>query len=103
MSDIREKIARYLVDLEEHLPNEVSFWDTRASDTWKKIHLTVADGVLKFFPEWAKENGYVKLAEDQRLPENPRPRKNVWGNTRGEGYFRCQQDMLKAGFRKVKD
>ena len=42
-----------------------------------------------------KENGYVKLADDQELPECT----DYW---RSWGYSQAQQDMLKAGWKKVK-
>ena len=65
----------------------------------------LADGIkadLIYFGELVlkelKEAGYVKLAEDQSLPrfsfseEPPNMR---------FGYQKAQQDMLKAGFRRV--
>ena len=44
-----------------------------------------------------KEAGYVKLADDQDLPQNPMSQ-NI---TLGRLYQRAQQEMLAAGFRKV--
>lgn len=61
-----------------------------------------------------KEAGYVQLAEDQTLPENPH-RKSVEEERISDGKWSkrisesnivvcddAQQDMLKAGWRKVK-
>ena len=31
------------------------------------------DKILSLFPDWAKKQGYVKIALDQSLPENPYP------------------------------
>lgn len=48
-----------------------------------------------------KEAGYVRLAEDQRLPENPYPLDYPDG---GDCYYateQAQQGMLTANFRKV--
>jgi len=57
-----------------------------------------------------KQAGYVRLAEDQRLPENEH-RKKDWQNKdiNIQGYYllaanvydQAQRDMFKAGFRKV--
>ncbi len=53
----------------------------------------------EFMAEWAKENGWVELDKDQNLPELGR-----WceSNPICSMYYVAQQDMLKAGFRKVK-
>lgn len=43
-----------------------------------------------------REAGYVKEAKDQSLPEIPMSLRDY------DGYERCKQDMLDAGWRKVK-
>ncbi len=42
-----------------------------------------------------KETGYVKLVDDQSLPEIPMSLRDY------DGYERCKEDMVKAGWRKV--
>ena len=56
-----------------------------------------------FTKEALKEAGYVQLAKDQSLPENPHKASALWIHAAGlnEGYSEAQQDMLSAGFRKV--
>jgi len=58
-----------------------------------------------------KEEGYVKLSDDQTLPENPKARARLGSVDYHEYngsfvntytvYKQAQQDMLKAGFRRV--
>ena len=46
--------------------------------------------------EWAKANGYVKLAEDQSFPTND------WGDTElNRGWKIAQKNMLETNWRKV--
>jgi len=51
-----------------------------------------------------KEEGYVKLADDQGLPEPEIEKSKLsrfgknWYTT---GYMECRGEMLKSGFRKV--
>ena len=49
----------------------------------------------------AGEYGYVQLAEDQRLPSIPAEIVNGW-EIHKRYYQQAQQEMLKAGWRKVK-
>ncbi len=46
---------------------------------------------------WAKANGYVKLAKDQSLPYR------MYTDGSPKAYKQSQQDMLKAGWRKVEE
>jgi len=58
-----------------------------------------------------KEAGYVKLADDQSLPENPYPRMaqcadedgaiQTFTNPDWMKFHQAEDAMLKAGFRKV--
>ena len=59
----------------------------------------IADKILTLI----REEGYVKLADDQKLPEQP-----TWCSLDGVAirgatsvYTIAQRDMLKEGFRKV--
>ena len=45
-----------------------------------------------------KEEGYVKLADDQSLPRNPSFSASFIGH-----YDRAQQDMLRDNFRRIKE
>ncbi len=51
-----------------------------------------------------KQAGYIKLADDQSLPEPDIEKSNLsrfgknWYTT---GYMECRGEMLKAGFRRV--
>jgi hypothetical protein len=56
--------------------------------------------IQQYFDEIAKEKGYVKLAENQELPDNPYSVFDHDFECR-VGYYEGQQDMLKAGFRKI--
>mgnify|MGYP001568727266 CR=1 FL=1 len=48
----------------------------------------------EYMEQWAKDHGWVDLEENQELPR-PHKKNSV-------DYFKAQQDMLRAGFRKVK-
>lgn len=54
--------------------------------------IEVTDQILALI----KEAGYVKLAEDQSLPE-----KEFISSNENYRYAEAQKDMLKAGWRKV--
>lgn len=46
--------------------------------------------------------GYVQLDPDQNLPENPYPVNDTVPSARESVYREAQQDILNAGFKKVK-
>lgn len=90
----------------------------RAVAKWK------ANQILILFQNWFKQAGYVQLDPNQNLPKNPysattrEPIRDVEGyqvftanvpamrevTSDGHiGYAEGQQDMLKAGFKKVKE
>jgi len=52
--------------------------------------------------QWVKEQGYVKLDEDQSLPYNFYSRKGWIEEVQNYAYSRSQQDMLAANFRRDK-
>lgn len=49
-----------------------------------------------------KQANYVQLAPDQSLPEQPFPLDGVNNACRCMGYATAQDDMLNAGFKKVR-
>jgi len=93
--ELREKIAKYLFDICRNCNTSgTEFYsqnpsqelvDTVEADCYREV-----SHILTLI----KEAGYVKLADDQSLPEKPfYPDKSI--------YCETQQDMLKAGWRKV--
>ena len=84
MNDLKEKIADLLY-----------LWDDRPSKD--ETHYNEADEILAYI----KAGGYVKLADNQELP-NPFMDMHLWRDYSPDmAYEKGQQDMLKAGFRKV--
>lgn len=94
--DLREKIAEQLYYWYSHPLKAVDIWyEIKWADLGEQDRegfYKRADQIIKLFPQWAKENGWVKLDKDQSLPEC------LDGNRPRQKAFR---DMLKAGFRKV--
>ncbi len=79
-----------------------------------QYYLKLADQILALIEAYYKEKGYVKLAKDQNLPPNkmvcnmrvigePTITEQVQAEIRREIeiWVEAQQDMLKAGWRKV--
>ena len=89
--ELREKIARLLFDCE---PRGNETWD---STTHRHFYWELAGQILALI----KDAGYVKLAKDQRIKENPYPMGTKDDCNKRTGYFRGQADMLNAGWRKV--
>ncbi len=60
---------------------------------------------VKSLHQWAKANGYVKLAGDQTIHEELLILPDNYNldayKGRRAGYYQAQQDMIKAGWRKV--
>ncbi len=104
--DLREKIAVQLhtvdrascrVICEDFPINDV--WEN-LDEHWREHYRQLANPIISFI----KQN-YVRLAEDQSLPENPcrhrvPPPDRYWEG-REHGYDWGQKDMLKAGFRRI--
>ena len=95
--ELREKIAKMLCqqfgeDTWDTLPLKRPSGRASYLGLYKEQFYPMADRILTLF----REAGWVQLAEDQTLPLSDR---------RGlahQGYTQAQQDMLKAGFRRVK-
>ena len=88
--ELREKIAKLLYTYEnqyDNLHNEDSFM--------RGLYLGKADRILALI----KEAGYVKLAENQELP--PIAQLATFNSAVKAFCAGTQQNMLKAGFRKV--
>lgn len=89
--DLREEIARTIY---EH--NWPMLWHT-VSENYKEPFRATAAVILALL----KQAGYVRLSEDQSLPELSKL--GSWSRLWQDGYEMCQQDMLKAGFKKIAD
>ncbi len=89
--DIREQIAKvlFLIDW------EWDTWETATPDFMKEYYRKSADQILALL----KENGYVKLADDQKLPDDKTD--GHMKDSHDVGYIVAQQDMLKDKFRRV--
>lgn len=111
MDKLREKIAKIIWLDGADWGNS---YDPGCETASPPIEFNQVDQILTLI----KEAGYVKLADDQSLPENPKANTKL-GNIdyhyiRGKLYYRAfdnihtvykqaQQDMLKQGWRKVID
>ena len=91
MDELREEVAASYRQL---------FWEARAFPP-----NTAVDIEAKFYQltnqilTLIKEAGYVKLADNQELPENPYSFEDE--GREYEGYTWAEQRMLEAGFRKI--
>jgi len=88
--DELEKIAEYLYNCDNGIfPDRTVIIEWRlASEGDKAEYYRRADQILAFI----KQAGYVRLADDQTVPQNTSDYDD-WG---GESY-----NMLKSGFRRV--
>jgi len=109
MDKVRDEIAEYLYNCDNGIfPDRTVIIEWRlASEGDKAEYYRRADQILAFI----KKAGYVRLADDQSLPENPYAKGNVrsvggtmvigYDPISGGVYQEAQDDMLKAGFRRV--
>lgn len=73
----------------------------RDNNIWSGLSDTYYHSRAKIAFDVIKQAGYVRLAEDQSLPNKWTYAGNVHGDDYNSGYSTAQQDMLKANFRKV--
>ncbi len=101
MSDeLRKKLAEWSFQrwlLESYLPDLVE-WDN-LSEKAKAWFYNDADSILSVIDEV----GYVKLAEDQKVPVNPYPNQTIDKEVEAGrvAYYEAQHDLQVASFRKV--
>jgi hypothetical protein len=96
---LREKIAKFEFQFVLTIAHAHEF--TMTTYTWKKLEQRFkeyyyhrADQIINF----AKKTGFVRLAKDQTLPDNPHsPMTDRKFGTFGEG----QESLLKKNWRKV--
>ncbi len=95
--EIREKIAKRIAQEAREKKFE------ELSPEFQNYYLSVADEIINnYFPEWARAEGWVKLASDQSLPENPfyiTPERETL--IRHNAYEDGQATMVNSGWRKV--
>lgn len=88
---LREKIAQLLQNNSSNIIDNIITGAGMPTKSW----MEVAKQTIALI----KEAGYVKLAEDQNLPENYFPPGTIGFAMREK----AEQDMLKAGWRKVEN
>ena len=91
MDELREEVAASYRQL---------FWEARAFPPNTAVDIEakfyqLTDQILTLI----KEAGYVKLADNQELPENPYCYEDEC--SKHTGYSWAEQRMLEAGFRKI--
>lgn len=87
-----------LIEKTEHL---IKNWIVSQYPIGKETFLDLATQIHSLIKEWLKEAGYVKLADDQSVPEIPLIDSRgfwTWSSRQCKEY---QQDMLLGGWRKV--
>jgi len=103
MDKLREEIAEYLYDCDNGIfPDRTVLIEWRlASEGNKAEYYRRANQIMALI----KQAGYVKLAEDQSLPQVPEA--PIYFSQEGavgwsNGYQIAQEGMLKVGFRRIK-
>ena len=97
MEELKEQIAQVIYStcpyIDDFMTGKTEDWEV------SKSYLKEADQILTLFQNWLRQAGYVQLDDDQSLPINPYKLGIV---AYSKQYDYAQQDMLKAGFKKVK-
>lgn len=101
----REAIERIAKELYRMDSISAFYWEDYIKERDVDLYLSKARSVL----DDLKSLGCVQLDPDQSLPDNPHQEKveaQGWAarakESRHIGYEQAQQDMLNAGFKKVK-
>ena len=103
--ELREKIAKELC-----LQDGLDWGWLKEQQRYKgkkdcEYYIRKANSILALFPEWARANGYVKLADDQSLPDalTTTIERHMDGKPERfrQGYIQGRDELLKAGWRKV--
>lgn len=96
MEELREKIAERLYHIAHQGRAGVFIWESCPS---KGYYYDEADEIL----EAIKQDGWVRLAEDQSSPamDLRGQKEGEWWSGYGSGCIEAQEAMLKAGFRKT--
>ena len=90
--ELREKIAKLLYIKRYMETGIIAKPFEKAAPYEQGNYLNSADQILALI----EESGYVKLAENQELPEHPEVI-----NESHRWYVQGQKDMAKAGWRKI--